>query len=89
MRQMGLVGRVRGTKRRTTIPADVSPRPGDLVERSFTARRPNALWVADITYRRRSSKVLTTLAAARCGSRVPLDRPLRTRGVQAFIAGAS
>jgi putative transposase len=43
-------GRVRGKKRRTTIPADVSARPGDLVERSFTARRPNALWVADITY---------------------------------------
>ncbi len=50
MCQMGLSGRVRGKKRRTTIPADVSPRPGDLVERNFTANRPNALWVADITY---------------------------------------
>jgi putative transposase len=41
---------VRGKKRRTTIPADVSSRPADLVERTFAATRPNALWVADITY---------------------------------------
>jgi putative transposase len=50
MRQMGLAGRVRGARRRTTIPAETSPRPADLVERRFTASRPNALWVADITY---------------------------------------
>ncbi len=50
MRQMGLAGRVRGRKRRTTIPAPASRRPADLVERSFRATRPNALWVADITY---------------------------------------
>jgi putative transposase len=50
MRQMGLVGRVRGKGRRTTIPADTSPRPADLVERLFVADRPNQLWVADITY---------------------------------------
>ena len=50
MRQMGLAGRVRGRKRRTTVPADTSSRPLDRVERSFRASRPNALWVADITY---------------------------------------
>ncbi len=50
MRQMGLVGCVRGKKRRTTIPADTSPRPVDLVDRHFVASRPNQLWVADITY---------------------------------------
>jgi putative transposase len=49
MRQMGLAGRVRGKARRTTIPADVSPRPADLVERTFAATRPNQLRVADIT----------------------------------------
>jgi putative transposase len=49
MAQMGLAGRVRGRKRRTTVPAATSPRPADLVERSFRANRPNALWVADIT----------------------------------------
>jgi putative transposase len=50
MRQMGLAGRVRGKRRRTTIPADTTSRPADLVERSFAADRPNRLWVADITY---------------------------------------
>ena len=49
MRQMGLAGRVRGRKRRTTVRADVLSRPRDRVERSFRANRPNALWVADIT----------------------------------------
>jgi putative transposase len=50
MRQVGLVGRVRGKRRRTTIPADTSPRPADLVDRHFWASRPNQLWVADISY---------------------------------------
>jgi len=50
MRQMGLAGRVRGKKKRTTIPADVALRPADLVDRHFSATRPNQLWVADITY---------------------------------------
>src|SRR5438128_7934301 len=50
MRQMGLAGRVRGRRRRTTISADVSARPADLVERQFRAQRPNQLWIADITY---------------------------------------
>ena len=50
MRQMALAGRVRGKRRRTTIPADVAARPADLVERRFVASRPNQLWVADITY---------------------------------------
>jgi putative transposase len=50
MRQMGLAGRVRGKKKRTTIPADISARPGDLVDRRFVATAPNRLWIADITY---------------------------------------
>jgi putative transposase len=50
MAQMGLAGRVRGAKKRTTIPADVSARPADLVERDFAAAGPNRLWVADLTY---------------------------------------
>lgn len=50
MTQMGLAGRVRGRRRRTTIPADVAARPGDLVERNFNASAPNQLWIADITY---------------------------------------
>ena len=50
MRQMGLVGRVRGRTKRTTISADVGMRPADLVERRFEAGAPNELWIADITY---------------------------------------
>lgn len=49
MRAMGLEGAVRGRKARTTISADKAPRPLDIVNRDFTATRPNPLWVADLT----------------------------------------
>lgn len=50
MDDLKLSGVVRGKKKRTTVPADVSPRPADLVERNFTAAAPNRLWVSDLTY---------------------------------------
>ena len=50
MRQEGLRGAVRGRKVRTTVPDEVADRPFDLVDRNFTADRPNQLWVADLTY---------------------------------------
>jgi transposase InsO family protein len=50
MRQMGLQGAVRGRKFKTTILDASAARPADLVNRDFTARRPNELWVADLTY---------------------------------------
>jgi len=51
MREMGLAGAVRGSAWVTTTQAhpDVD-RPRDLVDRNFTARRPNQLWVSDFTY---------------------------------------
>jgi len=50
MRKLELQGVVRGRRPRTTIPDDAAARPADLVERDFTATRPNQLWVADLTY---------------------------------------
>ncbi len=51
MRAMGLRGAVRGGAFKiTTTPDKAAIRPPDLVEREFSATRPNELWVADITY---------------------------------------
>jgi putative transposase len=50
MGQLGLRGVVRGRRVRTTLPDAVAARPHDLVQRDFTATRPNQLWVADLTY---------------------------------------
>jgi len=49
MRQLGLAGAVRGKVKRTTVPAEVAARPGDLLDRNFTAPAPNRVWVADLT----------------------------------------
>jgi transposase InsO family protein len=50
MRQMGLVGVIRGRKVKTTTPGPAKDCPLDLVARDFTASRPNELWVSDLTY---------------------------------------
>ena len=50
MRAMGLQGAMRGRTFTTTIPDDAAMRPPDLVDRDFSASRPNELWVADLTY---------------------------------------
>jgi len=50
MRAHGIEGVVRGRKRKTTVADPAASRPADLVNRRFIADRPDALWVADITY---------------------------------------
>jgi putative transposase len=50
MRALGLRGVVRGKKFKTTIPDELADRRQDRVNRTFTVSRPNALWVADLTY---------------------------------------
>jgi putative transposase len=50
MKKLGIAGAVRGRRFRTTIPDEQAVRPADLVQRDFTAARPNQLWVADLTY---------------------------------------
>jgi putative transposase len=50
MDELDLEGIVRGKRKRTTFPDELSPRPADLVERNFNAEAPNRLWVADLTY---------------------------------------
>jgi transposase InsO family protein len=47
---LGLRGVVRGRRVRTTIPEAMAERPLDLVQRNFTATRPNQSWVSDLTY---------------------------------------
>ncbi len=51
MRAEGLEGVQRGKKKRTTVADEAAfERARDLVQRDFTASRPNEKWVADITY---------------------------------------
>jgi hypothetical protein len=58
-------GVVPGKTRRTTVPAELAARPGDLLERDFTAPAPNRRWVA--------------LPVAGHGPVVDLGRPLADR----------
>ena len=50
MGELGLRGVVRGRRTKTTRAAKDLTRPPDRVNRVFEASRPNALWVADLTY---------------------------------------
>jgi len=50
MRGLGLQGAVRGKPVRTTLADPKASCPQDLVNRQFTAQRPDQLWVADFTY---------------------------------------
>jgi transposase InsO family protein len=49
MRDLNLRGAIRGKGFKTTIADESASRPSDLVNRQFTAERPNQLWVADFS----------------------------------------
>ena len=50
MCELGIAGVKRSRRVRTTRRDDTAVRSPDLVERDFTADRPNALWVTDLTF---------------------------------------
>jgi putative transposase len=50
MRELGIAGARRQKRIRTTKADDQAGRHPDLVERRFSATRPNELWVTDLTY---------------------------------------
>ena len=51
MRREGISGVVKGSRKpKTTIPGGDDQRASDLVDRNFSATRPNQLWIADFTY---------------------------------------
>jgi putative transposase len=50
MARLGLRGAVRGRQFKTTVSDTGLQRPQDRVKRNFTAERPDALWVSDLTY---------------------------------------
>ena len=50
MKRLGLQGARRGKRVRTTVVDTARPCPQDLVQRRFTAQRPDQLWLVDFTY---------------------------------------
>ena len=50
MKTAGIQGVRRGRRMSTTRPDPKATRPPDLVNRDFTADRPNQLWTVDLTY---------------------------------------
>ena len=50
MRRLEIRGVSRSRRVRTTVADEKADRPADLVERDFTADRPNRLWVTDLTF---------------------------------------
>ncbi len=66
MRVAGLRGVVRGQRRITTRPDTAAPFAEDLVQRQFSAERPNQLWVADLTKWRNGAALSTWHWSSTC-----------------------
>jgi len=79
MRAEGLEGLRRGKKRRTTIVDEAAlERARDLLQRDFTATRPNEKWVADITYLRTWNGFVYLAFILDCYSRMIIGWQLAT-----------
>jgi putative transposase len=79
MRAEGLEGVRRGKKKRTTIPDEAAvERARDLLQRDFTATRPNEKWVADVTYLRTWSGFVYLAFILDCYSRMIVGWQLAT-----------
>ena len=86
MRELGLRGVRRGQPTITTRPDQHAGRAPDLVDRDFTAARPNQLWVVDLTYVPTWSGTVFTafvsdvysrrIVGWRCAARMPTELPL-------------
>lgn len=79
MRAEGLEGVRRGKKRRTTTADEATlERARDLLQRDFTATRPNQKWVADITYLRTWNGFVYLAFILDCYSRMIIGWQLAT-----------
>jgi transposase InsO family protein len=79
MRQEGLEGVRRGKKRRTTTADEAAvERARDLLQRDFTAGRPNEKWVCDVTYLRTWSGFIYLAFILDCYSRMIVGWQLAT-----------
>ena len=79
MRQNGFEGKQRGSKKRTTIPDEAAAeRARDLLQRDFTASRPNEKWVADLTYVRTWNGFVYLAFILDCHSRMIVGWQLAT-----------
>ena len=86
MRSLGLRGLRRGQPMITTRADRQCERAPDLVDRDFTAARPNELWVVDLTYVPTWSGTVFTafvsdvysrrIVGWRCAARMPTELPL-------------
>ncbi len=79
MRAHGIEGRLRGRKRRTTIPDEATVEGArDLLQRDFTATGPNEKWVCDLTYLRTWNGFLYLAFILDCYSRMIVGWQLAT-----------
>jgi putative transposase len=78
MAAAGLRGVHRGAAKRTTLPDPAAERPADLVNRDFTATRPDRLWVADLTYVRTLAGFVYVAFVVDCFSRMIVGWSLAT-----------